>query len=78
MADSFSTMAAALPPPGKETNFIDPPSQQGAIIGVCTVMIILTLSTVLLRLYSNFKVTRTPGVEDCKYHRLLMHLNEVN
>ena len=58
---------AAAPPPGEFTNFVNPPSQQGTIIAVCSVMMVFTLLFVCLRLYSNFRVTQSPGVEDCKY-----------
>ncbi|MCJ1295864.1 hypothetical protein MMC34_007428 [Xylographa carneopallida] len=61
---ALASMPAALPPPGQLTNFVDPPSQQGAMIAVCTVMLILTLLFVSLRLYSSFCVTRSQGAED--------------
>jgi len=74
---ALASTPAAAPPPGQFTNFVDPPSQQGAIIAVCTVMMIFTLLFVSLRLYSSFRVTRSAGVEDCKYflHLTPRHVN---
>lgn len=62
----LATMVAQPPPAGLTTNLVDPPSQQAAIVAVCSIMITLTLIFVTLRLYSSFFVTRLPGAEDCK------------
>ncbi len=63
---AMALMPAQKPPPGLRSNFVDPPSQQGAIIAVCSVMVVLTLTFLCLRLYSSFVVTRSKGAEDCK------------
>ena len=55
------------PPPGTKTNFVNPPSLAPAIIGVSVLMIILTVSFVILRLYSNLHAARTFGLDDCTF-----------
>ncbi|KAK3934388.1 hypothetical protein QBC46DRAFT_273902 [Diplogelasinospora grovesii] len=55
---------AAAPPPGQMPNFVNPPSQQAAMIAVSTVMMALTLTFVSLRLYNSLWVTKKPGIED--------------
>ncbi|KAI1211921.1 uncharacterized protein F4807DRAFT_458126 [Annulohypoxylon truncatum] len=65
MNQSDYTQIPAVPPPaGQTSNFVDPPSQEATMIAVSTVMMALTLAFVSLRLYTSFRVTRKPGLED--------------
>ena len=58
---------AGVPPPGVTPNLGNgAPSQQSAIIGVCSTFIILTTSFVALRLYVAFRITKIPALENCK------------
>ena len=54
-------------PPGVTPNFIDPEDQQSTIIGVCVILIILTLTFSFIRLYSNFIIVRAGGYGDCVF-----------
>ncbi|MCJ1359195.1 MAG: hypothetical protein MMC33_009195 [Icmadophila ericetorum] len=63
-AAALATMLSLPPPPGQVVSLVDPPSQQSAIISVCTVTLIFTVIFVSSRLYSNFLVTHSQGVED--------------
>ncbi|KAK4203385.1 hypothetical protein QBC40DRAFT_274690 [Triangularia verruculosa] len=62
-ADLANTPAAA-PPPGVKPNFIDPPSQQVAMITMVTIMSFFTLIFLSLRLYTSLRITRLSGMED--------------
>lgn len=57
---------AGAPPEGQTSNFVDPPSQQTAMIAVSTAMMVLVLISVPIRLYTSFRINRTPGFEDCE------------
>ncbi|KAK4163960.1 hypothetical protein QBC43DRAFT_318474 [Cladorrhinum sp. PSN259] len=62
-ADLAHTPAAA-PPPGVQPNFIDPPSQQTAMIAMTVVMTFFTLVFLSVRLYTSLRITRLSGTED--------------
>ncbi|KAM7191495.1 Cytochrome P450 [Rhypophila sp. PSN 637] len=55
---------AAQAPEGQTTNFVDPPSQETAMIAISTVMILLTLLFVSVRLFTSLRITRLSGTED--------------
>ncbi|PSR97191.1 hypothetical protein BD289DRAFT_111731 [Coniella lustricola] len=55
---------AAPPPAGQTSNFVDPPSQQAAMIGVSATMTLLTLVFLSVRFYTSLRITRRPGIED--------------
>ena len=65
MAAAMATIPAVAPPPGQVSNFVNPESQQPAMIAVCTVVIVLTTVFVTVRLYSTARITRSMGGEDC-------------
>lgn len=57
------------PPKGIQPNFDNPTSTLApAIIAVSAVMVVLTFSLVVMRLYSNHHSARTFGYDDCKSH----------
>ena len=60
-------MPAEAPPLGQTSNLYNhPASRQGAIIGVCTVFLVLTAFFVSVRIYTNKFVTRCVRGEDCE------------
>ncbi|MCJ1468388.1 hypothetical protein MMC07_007016 [Pseudocyphellaria aurata] len=64
MASTTSIVPAATPPPGQASNFLDPVTQEDAIIAVSAVFLALTLFVVGIRLYFSARITHTMGVED--------------
>ena len=56
---------AAASPDGAPPNFVNPPSQQAAMIAVSTVMMFWTLVFLSIRLYTSLRITRLYGFEDC-------------
>lgn len=65
MEAALATMLSLPPPPGQTVNLVDPPTQQAAIIAVCTATLFLTVLIVSLRSYANFFINRSKGYEDC-------------
>lgn len=63
----LTKIALVAPPKGVQSNFENPTSTLApAIIAVSTVMVILTFSLVVMRLYSNHHSARKFGYDDCK------------
>ncbi|KAF2108139.1 hypothetical protein BDV96DRAFT_504878 [Lophiotrema nucula] len=63
----LSKVPAATPPPGLQTNFVDPPSLLGAVIASTVVIQLVTLPFIFARIYVN-AYTRTLKIEDyCAY-----------
>ncbi|KAI0897577.1 hypothetical protein F4806DRAFT_406754 [Annulohypoxylon nitens] len=60
----YTQIPATPPPPGQTSNFVNPPTQEATMIAVGVVMITITLAFVVLRLYTSFRVTQKPGLED--------------
>lgn len=61
----FSKIPITIPPPGVTPNFVNPQTIAPAIVAIGVVMAILTVSFVLLRLYSNHHAKRKFGIDDC-------------
>lgn len=61
----FSKIPISMPPPGVIPNFDNPQTIAPAILTIGIVMVILTVSFVALRLYSNHHALRKYGVDDC-------------
>lgn len=53
--------------PDAVLNSSDPEDQQSTIIGVCVMLMILTFAFLSIRLYSNFRITRVGGFDDCMF-----------
>ena len=53
------------PPPGVQSNFVDPPSMVPATIAVGIIFIILTTLFVAIRLYANYHAVRKLALDDC-------------
>lgn len=63
----LTKIALVAPPKGVQSNFENPTSTLApAIIAVSTVMVALTVSLVVMRLYSNHHSARKFGYDDCK------------
>lgn len=61
----FSKIPISQPPPGVVSNFENPPSIAGAVIAIGVIMVVLTMSFVMLRLYSNHHAKRKFCLDDC-------------
>ena len=61
----ISKLPISMPPPGVIPNFKNPQTIAGAIITIGVVMVILTVTFVALRLYSNHHANRKYGLDDC-------------
>lgn len=61
----FSKVPISIPPPGVTPNFDNPQTIAGAILIIGVVMIVLTVSFVMLRLYSNHSSSRKFSLDDC-------------
>lgn len=61
----FSTIPITVPPPGVISNFDNPQTIAPAILAIGVVMVILTVSFVALRMYSNHHASRKYGIDDC-------------
>ena len=57
---------AARPPPGVETNFVDPTNLDTAVITVLSICLTITSFAVLIRWYTKFSVMKSVAYEDCK------------
>ncbi|BCS20856.1 uncharacterized protein APUU_21288S [Aspergillus puulaauensis] len=55
---------AMPPPPGLETNFVDPPSRQPAIIAMSVVFVSLMLLVVSVRTYTRTRILKSWGWDD--------------
>ena len=55
---------AGRPPPGVTSNLVDPTTLEDVTIGIGVLMIILTAVVVSARLYTNFIISRSAGIED--------------
>jgi hypothetical protein len=58
------------PPPGLTPNFIGPPSLQHVVLIANIILPIISALFVALRLYTTGLITRSVGVDDCKYFDL--------
>ena len=67
----FSKIPISKPPPGVVSNFENPKTIAGAVIAIGVVMMILTVSFVMLRLYSNHHAKRKFSIDDCMIPILL-------
>lgn len=68
----LTKIALVAPPKGVHSNFVNPTSTLApAIIVVSAVMVVLTFSLVVMRLYSNHHSARKFGYDDCKSHHRL-------
>ena len=54
------------PPPGRESNLIDPESRAYQVIIVIAVVSFLVVVLSSMRVYTRLKITRTFGVDDCE------------
>lgn len=61
----FSKVPIGFPPPGITPNFENPQTIASAIIVIGVVMAVLTVSFVVLRLYSNQHSSRKFALDDC-------------
>lgn len=64
--DYLDTTPARDPPPGQESNLIDPDSLSYQLVIVIVVSSALMLLLFASRLYVRLKVTRSFGMDDCK------------
>lgn len=65
----LTKISLVAPPKGVQSNFENPTSTLApAIIAVSAVMVFLTFSLVVMRLYSNHHSARKFGYDDCKSH----------
>lgn len=62
----FDQQPAMPPPPGLETNFVDPPSRQPAIIAMSAVFVSLMLLVVSVRTYTRTRILKSWGWDDSK------------
>lgn len=60
----LSKIPISQPPPGVIPNFENPPSIAGAVIAIGVIMVVLTMSFVMLRLYSNHHAKRKYRLDD--------------
>lgn len=61
----LTKLPISMPPPGVVPNFKNPQTIAGAIITIGVVMMVLTVTFVALRLYSNHHANRKYGLDDC-------------
>ena len=57
---------AGKPPPGVQSNFIDPYSEGPIMVVVGTLTTVMMLAFVSARLYSTSRITHSLGTEDCR------------
>ncbi|KAI9644958.1 hypothetical protein NHQ30_006993 [Ciborinia camelliae] len=60
----LSTIPLAINPNGNPPNFINPPSLDSAVLGVGVTLIIISLSLLCIRLFTNLKTTGSLGLDD--------------
>ena len=63
--DPRSEIAAAVPPAGVTSNFDNPPSLERLVIGVCTIMLVLTLLFVTTRVFLAFQSKQRLALDEC-------------
>lgn len=61
----LSKIPIGLPPTGVSPNFVNPQTLAPVILAVSAVILILTITFVILRLYSNSHAERRFGYDDC-------------
>lgn len=57
-------ISIGAPPPGTTSNFINPESLAPLTLDLSVIIIVLTVSFVLIRLYSNYNASRGLGWDD--------------
>lgn len=62
----LATTPALQPPPGVESNLLDPDSLNPVIIGVSTLCLVLATIMISIRLVTKLLTTRKFLLEDCK------------
>lgn len=72
----LSQIAAAALPKGVISNFDNPSTLDRLVIGVCTVMMALTLFFVTTRVYLAFQSKHKLVLDECTYLRILVSNGE--
>lgn len=57
---------AARPPPGIESNLVNPTNINTALVIVLSFFLIITSSVILIRVYTKISIMKTTAYEDCK------------
>ena len=63
----LSEIPAAVPPAGLTSNFDNPQSLERLVIGVCALMVILTLSFVTTRVYLALQSKHKLALDECTH-----------
>ena len=71
-ASFFDNVPSGLPPPGVQSNLINPTTQKVPIIVLNAVFTFLMTITVLIRFYVRIFLTRSTGWDDCEYEFLVI------
>lgn len=56
------------PPPGIQSNFINPPTLEPVMVTISIVMTTWMLLFAIIRLYANFRSPRGLAIDDCKMY----------
>ena len=63
----LSTIPIGPPPPGVQSNFVDPYSAAPAATAVIAILIVLQVVFVSIRLYGNIKSFHNLAIDDCEF-----------
>ena len=77
MSVDYATTPIFPPPPGIESNFIDPPSIAPAAFAVGVASLTLSLSFFLARAYSTSRITHTWGMPDCMQNNISVFASNI-
>jgi len=62
------------PPPGHESNFVNPESISYQLITVISVMTALVVLSTAGRVYTRLRITKSFGLDDCKSRSSLLYV----
>lgn len=78
LGTDLSSIPLAPNPNGNPPNFVNPPSQADALLGVGLLFIILSTLIVSLRLLTSYSTARRWGLDDCEWPRQIATIFETS
>ena len=63
----LNLVPAASPPPGVQSNFIDPPTFDNAAITTVVLCVLTTTLAVLARIFTKIRLIKNVAAEDCMF-----------
>lgn len=69
----LQTLPAGTPPPGVQSNFVDPPTLVPAVLGVGASFLVLALFCFVIRAWTKLSINKRCSWDDCKCFVLALY-----